>query len=310
MLFGAICDGLQVRYTDLRYCGGMRVFILALALSAAAYASVIGGSTESNPVRTHPHRQVEPAIHQVIVKLRSGSSTSAKVQSLSAHDRVASLAARSGLAMKESRQIFDRMHVMRIESVVGESMAATLERLSADSEVEYAVADGHRYIHAVPNDPLYSTGGQWYEGADAATPAAVNAQGAWDITTGDLNLVIADLDTGVRFDHPDLLAFANSGRLLPGYDFVHDVGVANDTNGRDADASDPGDWINSTDTATDQFKDCPVDISSWHGTRTAGILGALTDNMRGVSGLTWRGKILPVRVLGKCGDSTPTLSRA
>jgi serine protease len=280
----------------------MRVFICALALSAAAYASVIGGSSELNPVRTHSHRASESNVYQIIVKLRSTTGGTAQIQALSAHDRMANLAARSGLALRGYRQIFDRMHVVQVEPAAADDpVASTIERLKADPEVEYAVADERRYIHAVPNDPLYSTGGQWYEQADPTTPAAVNAQGAWDLTTGDANLVIADLDTGVRFDHPDLLTVANSGRLLPGFDFISNATVANDGGGRDADASDPGDWINSTDTGTSQFKSCDVDISSWHGTRTAGILGALTNNSRGVAGMTWQAKILPVRVLGKCG---------
>ncbi|MEA3182748.1 MAG: serine protease [Gammaproteobacteria bacterium] len=278
----------------------MRVFIWALALSATAYASVIGGSSELNPVRTHPHPHTDDSIQQIIVKLRSTGAASA--QSLSMRDRVANLAVRSGLTMKESRQIFDRMQVMRVEpGSATDSVAATIERLKADPDVEYAVPDERRYIHAVPNDPLYATTGQWYLQADPATPAAVNAQGAWDLTTGDPNLVIADLDTGVRYDHPDLLTVANSGRLLPGYDFIGNATVANDGGGRDADASDPGDWINTADKGTSQFKSCDIDISSWHGTRTAGILGALTNNSRGVAGLTWQSKILPVRVLGKCG---------
>ncbi len=276
-----------------------------MALSAAVYASVIGGSTELNPVRTHPAATASSVVHQVIVKLRAPDAAAAGVaqsRALSSHDRIANLVARSSLAMHETHPIFDRMHVVRVEPAsAGESIVDTLERLSSDSEVEYAVADERRYIHAVPNDPLYPTGGQWYEQADAATPAAVDAQVAWDFTTGDPNLVIADLDTGVRFDHPDLLALASGGRLLPGYDFISDAAVANDGDGRDADASDPGDWVTSADAGTTQFKGCTVDISSWHGTRTAGILGALSNNLRGISGMTWQGKILPVRVLGKCG---------
>jgi serine protease len=287
----------------------MRLVLCAMALSAAAYASVIGGSAELNPVRTHPHAEAsirEASVHQIIVKLRAAAAAtpgSVQAQAVSVRDGVANLAARSGLTMRDSRQIFDRMHVMQVEPAsAGDSVADTLTRLAADSDVEYAVPDERRYIHAVPNDTLYVTGGgQWYEQGDAATPAAVNAQGAWDFTTGDPNLVIADLDTGVRFDHPDLLAAANGGRLLPGYNFVSNTAIANDGDGRDADASDPGDWINSTDTATAQFKSCKVEISSWHGTRTAGILGALTNNLHGIAGMTWQGKILPVRVLGKCG---------
>jgi serine protease len=281
----------------------MRVFILALTLSAAAYASSIGESNELNPVHTHPHRQSDNgSVQQIIVKMRSAASVpAAKAGSADAsveHDRVIRLAARVHLTMRDSRQILDRMHVVRVEpATANESIAATIQRLAADPDVEYAVPDERRYIHAVPNDPLYATGGQWYLQGDPTTPAAVNAQAAWDLTTGDPNLVIADLDTGVRFDHPDLAG----GRLLAGYDFVSNVAVANDGDGRDADASDPGDWIDSTDTATSQFKSCNTQISSWHGTRTAGILGAATNNSRGIAGLSWQSKILPVRVLGKCG---------
>jgi len=60
---------------------------------------------------------------------------------------------------------------------------------------------------------------------------------------GSPGVVIAVIDTGVRFEHPDLLAIAAGGNLLPGYDLVSDVNVANDGHGRDPDASDPGDWM-------------------------------------------------------------------
>jgi serine protease len=283
----------------------MRFLICALALSAAAFAGVIGGSAELNPVRTQPHPQQQADLHQVIVKLRAANAAapaSGRFQPLSVQDRVANLAARAGLTMKEARPITDYLHVMQVEPAsAGDPVAATVARLRADADVEYAEADERRYRHAVPNDTLYAGGGQWYEQADPTTPAAVNAQGAWDTTTGDPNLVIADLDTGIRFDHPDLLAISAGGRLLPGYDFISNVTVANDGDGRDADPSDPGDWVTSADVGTPQFKGCTVQISSWHGTRTAGILGALTNNAHGIAGMTWQGKILPVRVLGKCG---------
>ncbi len=279
-----------------------------MALSAAAYASVIAGSAETNPVRTHPVPQagVAQGVYRIIVKLRtSDDATLASVGAprVSAHDRLANLAGRTGVVLRDSHPIFDRMHLVQVQpSAAGESLSDTIGRLRADAAVEYAVPDEMRYIHAIPNDPYYSLGGQWYEQPpNVLIPAAVDAQGAWDYTTGDPNLVIADLDTGVRFDHPDLLAIANGGRLLPGYDFVSDAAVANDGDGADADASDPGDWINASDQANSQFKKCDIQISSWHGTRTAGILGALTNNRRGVSAMSWQGRILPVRVLGKCG---------
>ncbi len=62
---------------------------------------------------------------------------------------------------------------------------------------------------------------------------------AWDVTTGSPNVVVAVVDTGYR-PHADL-----AGRILPGYDFVSDPKIANDGNGRDADATDPGDWVDA-----------------------------------------------------------------
>src|SRR5262249_9610513 len=117
-----------------------------------------------------------------------------------------------------------------------------------------------------------------------------------------------DLDTGVRFDHPDLQWAGDGGRLLPGYDMITNVTIANDSSARDADPADPGDWVSATDAQNPPFQgsDCiptgetHVD-SSWHGTRTAGILGALSNNGLGVAGMTWKTWIEPVRVLGKCG---------
>jgi serine protease len=91
--------------------------------------------------------------------------------------------------------------------------------------------------------------------------------------------VVADIDTGVRFEHPDLLAVAAGGNLLPGYDMISDVDVANDGDGRDADASDPGDWVTQAELSQvdGPFHACdpsPED-SSWHGTQVAGIIAAL-----------------------------------
>ena len=60
-------------------------------------------------------------------------------------------------------------------------------------------------------------------------------------------MVVADIDTGVRFDHPDLLTVAAGGKLLPGYDMIANASVGNDGDGRDADASDPGDWITAAE---------------------------------------------------------------
>ena len=79
-----------------------------------------------------------------------------------------------------------------------------------------------------------------------------------------------------------------------------DFRSANDGDGRDADASDPGDFVTPADAAA---LDCEVsNSSSWHGTQTLGLIGAATNNGVGMGSVSHGGvKVMPVRVLGKCG---------
>ncbi len=209
--------------------------------------------------------------------------------------------------MRTARAITAELHAVQLD-LAAQTRADALVRLRADPQVEYAEPDQRRYPHAVPpNDPLFLQ--QWYlqNPTTGATPSAIDAITAWNTTTGSAALVIADLDTGVRFDHPDLLAAASGGRLLPGYNFIGDSFIANDGGGgRDADASDPGDWITQQDSTHIECSNLPKGTqfpvpSSWHGTRVSGILGALTGNGTGIAGVTWQTQILPVRVLGVCG---------
>lgn len=270
----------------------MRLYrIILICLSIASIANAFGASGEFNPVRHHPTAESGQDVQRIIVKLRTDAMTNATETA-----SVATLTQRVHLALKKSHRIAGSMHVMQVEpAVAGESVAATLARLMADPAVEYAEVDQRRFAHAAPNDPLFT--GQWYLQNSSATPSAVDAVTAWDTTTGSNSVVIADLDTGVRFDHPDLLRAGAGGRLLPGYDFISDIATANDGDGRDADASDPGDWTAAGECGTGSA----ATDSSWHGTRVAGILGAITNNATGVAGVTWNGLLLPVRVLGKCG---------
>jgi serine protease len=278
---------------------------LCLALAANA----LGAAAELNPVPTHPPSEPEAAMEGVIVKLRGLGPAPATPGATPAP--VAALARRVGLELKETRRILGSTYVMRVlPAVAGESVVATLARLRADPAVVYAEADQRRYIHDTPDDPLYLD--QWYLQNSSMTPSAVDAETAWDVTTGSTGIVIADIDTGVRFEHPDLLraGAGDGGRLLPGYDFISDLATGNTGEGRNPDASDPGDWVTSAEAATPQFSGCSVQDSSWHGTRVSGMLGAITDNALGVAGLTWSSWILPVRALGKCGGNDSDIEAA
>ncbi len=239
---------------------------------------------------------------------------------------LAAVIQRSGIAAASSRQLTPSMHVVLLQKTLyGADVDAALKQLRADPNVAFADVDERRYAHALPNDPLFvptaTASGQWYMQTPStltatSDAAATDAVSAWNITQGSTGTVIADVDSGIRFDHPDLLRAGFGGRLLPGYDFVSQdenssngapLGtflIANDGDGWDPDPSDPGDWIDSTDLKNSTVfpsKNCSVSASSWHGTRVMGVLGALTNNDVGIAGMTWNPYLLPVRALGKCG---------
>jgi len=255
---------------------------------------------------------------RVIVKLRAESpllEKAANAVTPSAATRAAVLAKRVALALRTGREIAQRTQVMLAPGVTSEALA---RRLAAEPDVEYAVPDQRRHRAVAPDDPLYATGppvttgvggpaaGQWYLRAPAGVVASsINVEPAWDVAEAQPGIVVAVIDTGVRFDHPDLLRAADGGVLLPGYDMIASLTTANDGGPRDADASDPGDWVTQADlqmTGTSLYQCEPApENSSWHGTQTAGIVAALTNNGIGMASVGRTVRVLPVRALGKCG---------
>jgi serine protease len=327
---------------------GITRLLLALACGGSVWLTPTparAAAPEWNPVRLHPV-QIGPEASRLLVGFRATASNSVVkavqprmraqsikiVQAMTSDADVAVLAQRTGVGLARSRQMTPSMHVLFLQKTLyGADVNAVLKKLRTDPAVQFAEVDQRRYAHSVPDDPLFlataGASGQWFMQAPSAVTvvlggiatqdlSATDAVSAWAITTGSSGTVIADVDTGVRFDHPDLLRAGFGGRLLPGYDFIDEdlnptsgVGlgtflIANDGDGWDPDPSDPGDWIDTTDqnnTMIFPAASCATQDSSWHGTRVAGVLGAVTNNGIGVAGLTWNSYLLPVRALGKCG---------
>ncbi len=149
----------------------------------------------------------------------------------------------------------DALGVLRLEVPVGRELE-TAQRLRSDPRVEWAEVDHLRDLMKVPGDQLYRQF-QW-------DMRRILAEQAWDVTTGSPDVIVAVLDTGIDSSHPDL-----AGKLVPGYNFLHD-----DKNTED---------------------------DSGHGTHNAGVIGAASDNGTGVAGVAWGTRIMPIKVLNANG---------
>ena len=172
--------------------------IVAFAILGLCASSV---ASEFNPARTEPGAAAEYSSGRVIVKFRGtvAAATAEKVTPTNiATQKVAALSARSGITFKQARRLGPVLQVLEIAApATSENMDAHLAILRADPDVEFAEPDLRRFPHAVPDDPLFA--GQWYLQNSTATPSAVDAVNAWDLTTGSSGVIVADLDTGVRY---------------------------------------------------------------------------------------------------------------
>jgi serine protease len=232
---------------------------------------------------------------RIIVKYRANAATAtARAEQLRGAEMSA---ARFGVALDRVRATALGSQVLKANRRLSIEEATQLAaEIASDPNVEYAEPDRIMRRTFTPNDTRY--GEQWHY---FESTGGINAPLAWDKATGT-GVVVAVIDTGYR-PHADLNA-----NILPGYDFIGDTFVANDGNGRDSDASDPGDWVNAGECGPGD----PVsfEASSWHGTHVAGTVAAVTNNSSGVAGVAFGAKVVPARVLGKCGGYTSDIADA
>lgn len=176
------------------------------------------------------------------------------------------------------------VHVVALaQTTTVAALDAIARKLEQDPAVRYADAVRRVRPAAAPNDPLYAQ--QW-------SLTNVGAEAAWAQGPGSPDVTVAVVDTGI-LPHPDLV-----GRLLPGYDFIGDADSARDGDARDPNPRDEGDWLDSGDCGG-----FPATPSFFHGLFVAGQIAANVNNGVGIAGLDPSTKILPIRVLGKCGGT-------
>lgn len=156
----------------------------------------------------------------------------------------------------------------------------------ASVEPDFAITTSAR-----PNDPSFSQlwGLSNAGGSGGVGGADIRATAAWDVTTGSRDVVVAVIDTGIDYNHPDLAAnmWRNPGEIAGN-------GIDDDGNGF---VDDVYGW-NFAGRTSNPFDD------EGHGTHVAGTIGAVGNNGTGVTGVSWRVSLMALKFLGADGSGS------
>ncbi len=218
---------------------------------------------------------------QVIVKLKPGTEVTSWLKELKIGGKV---------TVTESTQTLG-LSLLALEGI---SLEKAIAFFSQDANIEYAQPNYQLSVQQIPNDTYFSE--QWAlhnTGQLGGTPNAdIDAPEAWDIQTGDGSVIIAVIDTGVDYHHPDLddNMWTNPGEAGE----LADNGIDDDGNGF---VDDYYGW-NFFDGDNDP------DAGLEQGTHVAGIIAAEGNNGIGVTGINWDAQIMPIRIISGGGLSS------
>jgi len=167
-----------------------------------------------------------------------------------------------------------------VEVAPGTDIVKLIQAYRESGLVKYAEPDYFRYLDFAPNDPKYLDGTTWglnnTGGGGGTAGADVGAAEAWDIQRYASNVVVAILDTGIRYTHEDLAANIWNNPL---------------------DGSHGFNSINGTTNVLD-------DSGLGHGTLVAGIVGAVGNNGKGLAGVAWRVQLMAAKCFDSVGNSS------
>jgi subtilisin family serine protease len=263
--------------------GGQLVGIDRLSTPAAAVTST-GSQTSNFAVRS----DVPYSPDELIVRFAPKSD---RIQLNSQEKDGVINNSLAGAKLKREFKIVPGLSVVKLPA--GLSVEKAVQKLSKNSGILYAHPNYQvQAFSTFPNDPRFSElWGMHNMGQTGGTIGAdIKAPEAWDIGSGSRDIVVAVIDTGVDYTHPDLAAnmWVNEAELhgLPGVDDDHN-GFVDDIYGYD--------FVNNDGNPMDDH---------FHGTHCAGTIGAVGNNGIGVAGVCWNVKIMALKFLNSGGSGT------
>ncbi|HZU31378.1 MAG TPA: S8 family serine peptidase [Candidatus Angelobacter sp.] len=235
-------------------------------------------------LRRHAAQQITPLYPQMIqLRKQHGWSDAQMADHIRQHFKLR--AAR--MAHPKATPAISRTYVLEFGSLPAQEKARILQQLKSDPDVEFAEPEHKFSARQLPNDPFLSSSGTWGQPyQDLWGLSAINAPAAWDTTQGS-GVVVAVIDTGVDYNHPDLAAniWTNPNEVDGNFFDDDGNGFIDDVRG----------WnfvFGNND---------PIDHNG-HGTHVAGTIAATGNNGLGVIGVAWNARIMALKGLDDFGN--------